>query len=208
VKRAVFGLLLLGVLATACGEEPSEKEGAKGKKGQAAGSAKPAAAPRAPGKQAAVAAPSSSVPPPPLLAQDMDWQESERSRDPFRSFAETFVDEARGKVRSQREVMLDEYSLDELKLVGIVLGADPPVVLLVDPAGKGHTIRRGQFVGRAEIVQSGGQSGAAYEVNWRLETIRDGDIVFVREDPQNPDVPSATKVIPLRPEGSIPSGAE
>jgi type IV pilus assembly protein PilP len=208
VKRAVIGLLLFGVLATACGEEPSEKDAGKGKKGQAASSARPAAAPRAPAKLAAVAAPSSSVPPPPLLAQDMDWQESERSRDPFRSFAETFVDEARGKVRSQREVMLDEYSLDELKLVGIVLGADPPVVLLVDPSGKGHTIRRGQFVGRAEIVQSGGQSGAAYEVNWRLETIRDGDIVFVREDPQNPDVPSATKVIPLRPEGSSASGAD
>jgi hypothetical protein len=28
-------------------------------------------------------------------------------------------------------------------------------------------------------------------------------VVLVREDPQNPDVPSATKVIPLRPEGSV-----
>jgi hypothetical protein len=26
--------------------------------------------------------------------------------------------------------------------------------------------------------------------------------VLIREDPSNPDVPSATRVIPLRPEGS------
>ena len=56
------------------------------------------------------------------------------------------------------------------------------------------------FGGRAEIVQ-GGASGADYEINWRVERIRDSDIVLVRDDPTNPDVPSATRIIPLRPEG-------
>jgi hypothetical protein len=28
----------------------------------------------------------------------------------------------------------------------------------------------------------------------------------VREDPNNPDVPAATKVIPLRPEGGVVTG--
>jgi type IV pilus assembly protein PilP len=131
--------------------------------------------------------------------QEQDWAESERSRDPFRSFATVFVEEARGRVKSQREVVLDTYSLEQLKLVGIVLRSNPPVAMLVDPTGKGHTIRRGQFVGRPEVVQVG-QRGAAYEINWRVDRIRDGDVVFVREDPQNPDVPSATKVLALRPE--------
>jgi type IV pilus assembly protein PilP len=134
--------------------------------------------------------------------QESEWRESERSRDPFRAFANMFVEEARNRVKSQREVVLEDFALDELKLVGIVLRADPPVAMLVDPTGRGHTIRRGQFVGRPDVVQVG-QRGAAYEVNWRVDRIRDGDVVFVREDPQNPDVPSATKVIGLHPEGSF-----
>jgi type IV pilus assembly protein PilP len=113
------------------------------------------------------------------------------------------VAEAKGKVQSQRAVVLEQYSLDELKLVGIVQRANPAMAMLVDPSGKGHTITRGQFVGRPEVVQGSGQRGASYELNWRVERIREGDVVFVREDPANPDVPSATKVIALRPEGAL-----
>ena len=51
-------------------------------------------------------------------------------------------------------------------------------------------------------IESAGRTGASYEINWRVDRIRDGDIVLIREDPANPDVPSATRVIPLRPEGS------
>jgi hypothetical protein len=67
-------------------------------------------------------------------------------------------------------------------------------------------IQRGQFVGRADIVQTASRSGATYEINWRVDRIRPADIVLVREDPNNPDVPSATKVIPLRPEGTLVEG--
>jgi len=135
--------------------------------------------------------------------QEQEFGESDRSRDPFRSFEEFFVDQAKGKVRSQRAVVLEQYSLDELKLAGIVQRANPTVAMLVDPTGKGHTIKRGQFVGRSEVVHGSGQRGASYELNWRVETIREGDVVFVREDPANPDVPSATKVIAMRPEGAL-----
>ena len=55
-------------------------------------------------------------------------------------------------------------------------------------------------------MQAAGRTGASYEINWRVDRIRDGDIVLIREDPANPDVPSATRVIPLRPEGSDVSG--
>ena len=80
--------------------------------------------------------------------------------------------------------MLDQYSLDELRLVGIVTRVQPERALVIDPTGKGHIIIRGQFVGRAEIVQGGG-SGADYEINWRVERIRDADIVLVRDDPNH-----------------------
>ena len=135
--------------------------------------------------------------------QEQEFGESDRSRDPFRSYEEFFVAQAKGKVRSQRAVVLEQYSLDELKLVGIVQHANPTMAMLVDPTGKGHTIKRGQFVGRSEVVHGSGQRGASYELNWRVEAIREGDVVFVREDPANPDVPSATKVIALRPEGTL-----
>jgi type IV pilus assembly protein PilP len=137
--------------------------------------------------------------PPAVQFQETDFSENERSRDPFRSFAKSFAEEARSKVKSQREVVLDQYSVDELRLVGLVTRIQPERALVIDPTGKGHILTRGQFIGRAETVQ-GGASGAEYEINWRVERIRETDIVLVRDDPTNPDVPSATRIIPLRPE--------
>jgi type IV pilus assembly protein PilP len=188
----VVTALAVGLAPIACGEEVTTSSPA------AAGSA------RAAKKQvdAGLEGGAPDAAPPPVAIQENEWVESERSRDPFRSFANMFVEEARSRVKSQREVILDNFALDELKLVGIVLRSNPPVAMLVDQTGKGHTIKRGQFVGRPEVVQEG-HRGAAYEVNWRVDRIRDGDVVFIREDPQNPDVPSATKVIPLRPESAL-----
>ena len=80
-------------------------------------------------------------------------------------------------------------------------GRSAPIVMgdRVYILNNGHVVHEGQFVGRSEVVQ-GGTSGAEYEINWRVDRIRDTDIVLVREDPANPDVPTATRVIPLRPD--------
>jgi type IV pilus assembly protein PilP len=137
---------------------------------------------------------------------ESEFTETERSRDPFRPYARKFVEDEKGRVKSQRQVLLAEFSVDDLKLIGIVTRIAPARAMLVDPTGKGHVVRRGDFVGRADLVQMAGASGATYELNWRLDRIRDGDVVLVREDPNNPDVPAATKVIPLRPEGGIVTG--
>jgi type IV pilus assembly protein PilP len=132
----------------------------------------------------------------------IDFNDSARTRDPFLSYAREFADEAKKRVRSQREVVLDQYALDELKLAGLVTGIRPARAMLIDPTKKGHVVHEGQFVGRSEVVQ-GGASGADYEINWRIDRIRDTDIVLVREDPANPDVPSATRVILLRPDDVV-----
>jgi type IV pilus assembly protein PilP len=137
---------------------------------------------------------------------EAEFTESERSRDPFRSFLDLFKEEDRGAAKSQREVVLSQFAIDELKLIGIVTRAEPAKAMLVDPGGMGHVVQRGQFVGKPDIVQAAGRTGASYEINWRVDRIRDGDIVLIREDPSNPDVPSATRVIPLRPEGTEVSG--
>ena len=146
------------------------------------------------------------APPPKVDVQETEFSESERSRDPFRSFVRSMGEETKGKVKSQREVILSQYSLDELKLIGIVTRAEPAKAMLVDPTGKGFVVQRGQFVGRADVVQGAGASGAVYEINWRVDRIRPGDVVLVREDPANPDVPSATRVIPLRPDEVVTDG--
>jgi type IV pilus assembly protein PilP len=196
--KARFLTLLLPVLGTlGCGDDPPAKP--------AAPSAKPAAA-RAPA--AAAAKPGAKPvevdpgPAPKVEIVEAELTESERSRDPFRSFSDIFKEESQGAAKSQREVVLSQFSIDELKLIGIVTRAEPAKAMLVDPGGMGHVVRRGQFVGKADIVQAAGRTGASYEINWRVDRIRDGDIVLIREDPANPDVPSATRVIPLRPEGT------
>lgn len=189
-------ILALTLSLTACGEDaPPQVE-------QMPVNAPPPAA-KAPPKRKGAAAEQEAPPkelPPPVDFQETAFVESERSRDPFRNFAKVFVDEARGEVRSQREVVLEQYAIDELRLVALIQRIDPPRAMLVDPSGVGHVVQRGQFIGRASVVQPTGGVGAAYEVNWRVDRIRDGDLVLVRDDPSNPDVPSATRVVPLRTE--------
>lgn len=162
---------------------------------------RPPPAPPPPEAAAAAANPAANAPPR-VRIEESDFVESDRNRDPFRSYARAFVEENKGATRNQREVVLGDYSLDELKLIGIVTRMQPAKAMLVDPTGKGHVIQRGQFVGRPDVVQGTGRSGSTYEVNWRVDSIRDGDVVLVRSDPANPDVPTATRVIPLRPEGT------
>jgi type IV pilus assembly protein PilP len=137
---------------------------------------------------------------PAIAFREEDFVETELSRDPFRSFSRMFADENKAAAKTQREVLLDRYSIDVLKLVGIVTGTAEHRAMLVDPTGTGWIVHRGQFIGKAEVVRGSGSNSASYELNWRVDRIRDGDIVLVREDPAHSDIPPATRVIPLRPE--------
>lgn len=199
MKPALLTVTLSALLLAGCGDDPPVTAAVAS-----------IGAPPAPPPAAAATAPAQPGdkpeldpgPPPKVEIVEAELTESERSRDPFRSFSDAFKSEDQGAAKSQREVVLSQFSIDELKLIGIVTRAEPAKAMLVDPGGMGHVVRRGQFVGKPDIVQAAGRTGASYEINWRVDRIRDGDIVLIREDPQNPDVPSATRVIPLRPEGS------
>ena len=182
----------LAVSSVACGGEQEAEKPAKG--------AKPGAAKTRASAKAATAEPEKQAAPP--VGPPIDFNDSANLRDPFFSYAREFAQEAKKRVRSQRDVVLDQYGLDELKLAGLVTGIRPARAMLIDPTKKGHVVHEGQFVGRAEVVQ-GGASGADYEINWRVDRIRESDIVLVREDPSNPDVPSATRVIQLRPDEMV-----
>jgi type IV pilus assembly protein PilP len=138
-----------------------------------------------------------------------DFTPSDRNRDPFRSYAELFTknisDKNSDKVRTQ-QVVADRFSLDELKLVGIITGSTNPRAMFIDPEGKGWIVSLGQLVGRAESVKANGTNGAEYDLNWKVDRIRDGDVVFVRETPGRANVPGTTRVIALRSDNSDAQG--
>jgi type IV pilus assembly protein PilP len=128
-----------------------------------------------------------------------DFVESERNRDPFHSFIVTTAPTGR-PADNQRSVEIPEYSVDELKLVAIVQGPEKPRAMFVDPTGKGTIVYRGTYLCRPDVVHVGGPSGHDYEINWRVDRIRDGDVVLIREDAAHREIPPATKVVPLHPE--------
>jgi type IV pilus assembly protein PilP len=146
-----------------------------------------------------------SLAPPPIARMDFgeaDFVESDRNRDPFRTFIATFAPpESKRVAQNQRAVILPQFSIDELKLVAIVTGGEYPRAMVVDPGGKGWVLKRGDFVGRPEVVHIGGANGADYQLNWRVDKVRDGDIVFLREDPAQPAIPPSSRVVALHPEG-------
>jgi type IV pilus assembly protein PilP len=202
-RGLLFAALAWGAVLAGCGDDkPAPAPAGNAGAGPPAAATPPAAAAAGPAASASASAAVDMGPPPKIEIVEAEFTESERSRDPFRSFSDVFKDENKGAAKSQREVVLSQFAIDELKLIGIVTRAEPAKAMLVDPAGTGHVVQRGQFVGKPDIVQAAGRTGASYEINWRVDRIRDGDIVLIREDPSNPDVPSATRVIPLRPEGT------
>lgn len=194
---ALVGITTWGIVA--CGGDAKSSGAVLG----AAGSARPATTgtPPPPVRKGAVDADDAGANLPPLKPLDLtenDFVESDRNRDPFRSYASVFVAASNTPAAvNQRKVLLKDYALDELKLVAIVMSGDYPRAMLVDPTTKGWVVKRGDFIGRPDIVRIGGAGGAEYQLNWRVDRVRDGDIVLIREDPAQPAVPAATKIIPL-----------
>ncbi len=170
----------------------------------ACGSSTPTAPPPPPSRTPppTAAAASASGLPPELKGPEYtenDFVESDHNRDPFRAFMVQNQSVNR-EALNQRKVELAQYSIDELKLVAIVLGAEQNRAMFLDPSGKGTVVYKGTFVCRSEVVHVGGNNGPEYQLNWRVDRIRDGDVVLIREDPAQPAIPPATRVIPLHPE--------
>jgi type IV pilus assembly protein PilP len=192
--RVASGLALLCLVASACTPDKAL---------QAANTGSTAAPPPVAAVDAGAAAAAPSALPRMEFAEN-DFAESDRNRDPFRTYISILVPEQKKTAHVQREVILSQFSLDELKLVAIVTGGEYPRAMVVDPGGKGWVIKRGDWVGRPEVVHIGGANGSDYSINWRVDKVRDGDIVFTREDPAQPGIPPASRVIALRTEAEQP----
>lgn len=209
---AVFILGALAALLAGCGDDPatnkpdpffSQPPSQRG--GPPATAAAAPGAPARPGGTASPAAAPSDLPPLPVEEfTEADFTATDKSRDPFRSFAKTFVAQAKGRVTVQRVILAERFALDELKIVGIVSRGDVKA-LLTDSTGLGWIVKVGDYVGKAEVVHTGGPTGSDVAINWRVDRIRENDVVFVREDPSHPEIPPTTRVIALYPSDQNPS---
>src|SRR4051812_13329077 len=97
------------------------------------------------------------------------------SRDPFVVAAK---EPTRPPPKDERPRKARRFNVSELKLVGLVTQTDAPRAMLVDPNGKGWVVEKGELLGRAET------SGDT-QTSWRVDRIRDGNLILVREDPAN-----------------------
>ena len=194
--RAYLLLLAAGVVAAGCSGGDDEFSG---KPGLGDGFATPGKTdPQAAESQSAQGAQDLG----PIIYTDDDFVELDiQNRDPFRSYAQAF--KAQAAAPAQRRVLLPSTSLDEMQLIAIVTGIATPRAMLTDTAKVGHVVRRGDYIGRPEVVQSGGSEGMPVTLNWRVDRIRPGSVVLTREDPTAPDKPPMTRVMPLH-EGGEP----
>jgi hypothetical protein len=191
-------VLALGVApSVGCGgDEPAESEdGTKPKKekkkggeeGKGGGHGAKKDAPAAPKRVSTLA---------PRIFKDSDFVEGEHNRDPFRSLMVELSQTAKAPV-TQRKVLMPNTPIDALKLIAIVTGISQPRAMIVDEKGVGYVATRGDFVGQAEVVKSGGTENLPVSLNWRVDRIRENEVVLAREDPSAPNRPPLTRVIPL-----------
>ncbi|MBN8617070.1 MAG: pilus assembly protein PilP, partial [Deltaproteobacteria bacterium] len=144
----------------------------------------------------AEAEPASAVPTLPTY-RDEDFVEADTNRDPFRNFAFMFVPRVNTGRDTQRRVLMDSTSVDEMHLIAIISGVANPSAMLLDGQGTGHTVHRGDYVGRAEYVSTGGADSVPITLNWRIDRISPTEVVLSREDPGSPDQVGLTRVLPL-----------
>ena len=183
-KRAWILLCLMGGLSLACEDAP--EQGGRGVEGGSPAAAKPSAAPAS--KLAEQ-----------LVYKDEDFVESERNRDPFRSYASSFRGRgAEAAPETQRSVIMPNTAVEEMKLIAIISGLTRPKAMLTDPRGVGYVVQRGDYLGRPKVFQTTGS--VAMTLNWRVDRIRDTEVVLTRQDPSDPGRPPLSRIISMRDE--------
>jgi hypothetical protein len=132
---------------------------------------------------------------PPRAFRDSDFVEGDTNRDPFRNML-IVVKDTKAPV-TQRKVLMPNTPIGSLRLIAIVTGIAQPRAMIVDEKGVGYVATRGDFVGQAEVVTSGGTENLPVSLNWRVDRIRENEVVLAREDPSGPNRPPLTRIIPL-----------
>jgi Tfp pilus assembly protein PilP len=158
--------------------------------GRGVGGAKPSTASRAPSTNNKLAG---------LSFKDDDFVESERHRDPFRnSNTVTRAREPEVTAETQRTVIMPETPVEAMRLIAVISGLERPKAMLVDGRNVGYVVQRGDYVGRPKVFQSAGN--VAMTLNWRVDRIRDDEIVLTQQDPSDPGRPPLSRIIGMHSE--------
>ncbi len=82
-------------------------------------------------------------------SENDEFHKPVRKRDPFKTFIRAKTPDVPKVVakKSVRLTPLQRYSLDQLKVVGIMIGGNVRKVLLEDDAGKGYSVNVGDAIG-------------------------------------------------------------
>jgi type IV pilus assembly protein PilP len=131
-----------------------------------------------------------------MVFKDEDFVASIRNRDPFQSYSVQF--KAKAPDEMQRRVIMSTTAIEDMRLIAIVTGVSQPKAMLVDPSDVGHVVERGDYIGRPKVVQATGSVSMA--INWRVDRIRDNEVVLTQQDPTDPTRAALTKIIPLKDE--------
>jgi type IV pilus assembly protein PilP len=134
-----------------------------------------------------------------LSFKDEDFVESEHNRDPFHSYASGFVKHGpQADMTTQRFVKMPETAVEEMRLIAIISGLTRPKAMLTDQHGVGYVVERGDYIGRPKVFQTTGS--VAMTLNWRVDRIRDTEVVLTRQDPQELGRPPLSRIISMHEE--------
>ncbi len=139
----------------------------------------------------------------PAKLSETDFIEGVKHRDPFRPFTEVIARQEDVTQKVQREVKLKEYDVADLKLIAIVTNIGDERAMVVTPTNEGIVLRRGDYVGKPEYVETG--AGEKIQVNWRVARIHgsgkdeERGVYLVRDDPLTETPEDVTRFVPLHP---------
>ena len=134
-----------------------------------------------------------------LSYKDEDFVESERNRDPFRSYASAFRPHGpEAAPETQRSVIMPNTPVENMHLIAVVSGLSRPKAMLTDNTGVGYVVQRGDYIGLPKVFQTTGS--VAMTLNWRVDRIRDTEVVLTRQDPSDPSRLPLSRIISMRDE--------
>jgi type IV pilus assembly protein PilP len=191
VRRVIAVLACVLALAGAAGCGEDELPAAEGR-GMGSGGAAPASG------AAAAAVPEKKDTT--LAFKDDDFVESERNRDPFRTYTASssaavgVVDD----VAPQRRVIMPTTDVESMRLMAVISGMPRPKAMLIDAMGVGYVVERGDYVGRGKVLQTAGT--VQIVMHWRVDRIRENEVVLTRADATDPTRPPLTRIVAMRDE--------
>lgn len=136
---------------------------------------------------------------------ETDFIESSKRRDPFRPFIEVIVPKPEVQETVQREIKLEEYDIEQLRLIAIITNVGDPRAMVVPPNNEGFILRRGDYVGKADYIDPG-NGAERIQINWKVHRIHgsgtkeERGIYLVRDDPLTPTPDDVTRFMPLYPQ--------